>query len=680
MLAHEVAAEIIGKLSEKKHTVKSLVLSSKFRNIKQLYALVCETLKYRQVLEKIIDSTKLLKRERNLCQKTKAFTIVLLYDFLFGKGLQAAGKWKACILNHKAALNAELARIKIKSGAVTNQDLIPEEVQKASVVLPRYVRVNTIRADVAWVKRQFVAEGYREVVNPGNSHESFMEAVRNLLPKQFTEDLHVKNVLVFSAGTDLHNFWLHKSGHIILQDKASCFPSYILSPPAGSHVIDCCAAPGNKTSHMAAIMQNKGKIFAFDLDPRRLRTMQKLCRIAGATNIDYKHQDFLTVDTNDEKYADVEYILVDPSCSGSGIASRLNSLTDDEKSSSKDRLENLAKFQKSIVKHALCFPNVKAVTYSTCSIHPEENEAVVKDVLKDFGGKFHLRYVLPDWTHRGVGGDDVGASCIRASPQVDLTNGFFVACFLRTLPDSPEILIPGSSLESGVCATKDVCPVDSNVVEIVVKSKKKKRKKKKKTTSSLGNCAGRDICENGAGQSVDVRSVTFAKVSAETTGLSCQGVENILGKKRKSSTQDTAGLVMSGTGHQTDKSYEKVAESKTSCMEVGTHVGLSNVPLTGTSDAGSKNGCKRRKVSSPQGGARLDVDGSGVVKSCEKSLQRSAKRKKCRQRAKQRKKALWDGAGVGLEGSRDKSCKEDVVLREVDETSGKIGESSLKVV
>jgi putative methyltransferase len=76
------------------------IVLSFFQNIKLLYALVCETLKYRQVLEKIIDSTQLLKRERNLAAKTKTFSVVLLYDFLFGKGLQAAGKWKVGGLNY----------------------------------------------------------------------------------------------------------------------------------------------------------------------------------------------------------------------------------------------------------------------------------------------------------------------------------------------------------------------------------------------------------------------------------------------------------------------------------------------------------------------------------------------------------------------------------------------------
>lgn len=66
-----------------------------------------------------------------------------------------------------------------------------------------------------------------------------------------------------------------------LQDKASCFPAHVCQATKGAHAIDACAAPGNKTSHLSALMKNTGKIWAFDLDSRRLELLKKLTNKAG---------------------------------------------------------------------------------------------------------------------------------------------------------------------------------------------------------------------------------------------------------------------------------------------------------------------------------------------------------------------------------------------------------------
>lgn len=104
-------------------------------------------------------------------------------------------------------------------------------------------------------------------------------------------------------------------------------------------------------------MKNTGKIWAFDLDSRRLELLKKLTKKAGCKSKHYSvkvreefaypflsidinpiHGSFLETDPNDEKYSRVEYLLLDPSCSGSGIISRLDHLVDDEdESESKER-------------------------------------------------------------------------------------------------------------------------------------------------------------------------------------------------------------------------------------------------------------------------------------------------------------------------------------------------------
>jgi putative methyltransferase len=172
---------------------------------------------------------------------------------------------------------------------------------------------------------------------------------------------------VLPSKVDLHAHPLYVSGDIILQvtssdhsvcmrtlilnqDKASCFPAHVLSPPAGAHVIDGCAAPGNKTSHLASLMGNQGCFWAFDLDARRLQLLERMTNKAGCTIVHPIHGSFLEIDP--KEYPQVEYILLDPSCSGSGIVSRLDQLVDQTEQHDNERLENLASFQLACIQHA----------------------------------------------------------------------------------------------------------------------------------------------------------------------------------------------------------------------------------------------------------------------------------------------------------------------------------------
>lgn len=310
MALYMKAAEILEKAERKQGALKTLVYDSKFVNIKQLFALVCETQKFSSTLEKIIESTKLLKQTKLKMPLAK----VLVYDLLLGQGLKCGGSWKAVMMKHRSRLQAALARMKVKLKVSKNEDLLPDNVKQLhGNQLPRYVRVNTLKTTVEDVV-DYLKRDRLSYLGQATKLEDL-----TLKAKEFVRDMHLSELLVFSPKTDFHDHFLYNAGHIILQDKASCLPAYLLNPPPGSHVIDACAAPGNKSSHLAAIMKNKGRLFAFDLDARRLATMSTLLLRAGITCQQLAHKDFLKVDADNPEYKDVEYILLDPSCSGSGM-------------------------------------------------------------------------------------------------------------------------------------------------------------------------------------------------------------------------------------------------------------------------------------------------------------------------------------------------------------------------
>ena len=277
---------------------------------------------------------------------------------------------------------------------------------------------------------------------------------------------YVEDVIELEAGVDLHAHRLVENGWVVLQSLASCMPASALDPEAGWTVIDACAAPGNKTTHLASLMARKmkmkmkmedgsgaraeaGKIFAFDRDPKRLGRLEANVALTNSGSIiTARCADFLTIDPQSDEYNAVDAVLLDPSCSGSGTSvSRMDYLLPSAQimagrgtDYTDDRVEQLSRFQLSAIMHAMSFPRVKRLVYSTCSVYCEENERVVARALEE-GRKlgFELVPCIPSWPRRGVaerGSTDSlsredAEKVLRIDPLADGTDGFFVALWRR---------------------------------------------------------------------------------------------------------------------------------------------------------------------------------------------------------------------------------------------------------
>lgn len=290
----------------------------------------------------------------------------------------------------------------------------------------------------AEAKEYLEREGWFFVENTFETYDQFLEAVRNLDDESYLADYHIKNLYVFPASS--RKYWatneLVQEGKFLLQDKASCLPSYLLDPPHKSTVLDMCAAPGTKTTHLAAIMKNKGKVYAVEMSTKRFSTLVEMAQGTNATIIQPINKDVLEIQDSD--CPNVEHILLDPSCSGSGMLNRFESEV-----SQKDncRLFKLAGLQHKLLTHALTgFPNARRVVYSTCSIYPEENEEVVLSVLRKVG---HFKLVSAGellgnhWKNFGSEKvyPGIGDKVIYARTEDDLSNGFFVAVLERCEED-----------------------------------------------------------------------------------------------------------------------------------------------------------------------------------------------------------------------------------------------------
>lgn len=472
---YNTAALIIEEAKLKKKSVKSLCFSSLYRKKRVLFALVLEALKHKKILERV---SKLCTDVWNKAeiQLEESLKLILLYEALEGRGINEHYKHSDLFNENKETLVEALNKVCIEN---------PELLEKQETYLiPRYVRVNTIKTSVENVIKTFEREGYQLV------DKECTELDKN----EFFIDKTISNLLVFYPNVDFHKHLLYKKGHIILQDKASCLPAYILDPPEGSFIIDACAAPGNKTSHLAAIIKNKGYIHAFDLDKARLKLMNDLLKVTGASSITTHHHDFLKVRHDHPTYSKCDHILLDPSCSGSGIVSRMDKLVDTDEGEENSeiqlkRLKGLCGFQTAVLSHALSFPNVKRVVYSTCSTHEEENEIVVKKAIERFGDQFTLVQVLPSWKNRGIAEDwDEASKCIRAITESDHTNGFFVAMFQR-IEGSIKQPQGGETNGNGEIKTNEgeSCVSNGKTNKEFGKKKKRKHKTKENTSKEIEN-------------------------------------------------------------------------------------------------------------------------------------------------------------------------------------------------
>ena len=329
------------------------------------------------------------------------------------------------------------------------------------VRMPRFVRVNHLKLSMAQAISYMESFGYHQVDPPSDSN-NFTTLIK---PMTFFVDPYIPSLLVLPPNTSLHGDAQTKQGGLILQDRSSCLTALALDPPPDAHCLDTCSSPGNKTLHLASIMNGaaaaihgstttKGSITALERSPNRFQTLWRRVQEHGASHmIAPVERDFMTVDTATE-YPNVTHVLIDPSCSGSGLVATYspggqqaalsemeeydnnNAVVDTNTVNNKQQepdLVALAREQTALILHAMTLPNAQAIAYSTCSIHQAENEDVVLAVLKA-NTDWKLVRAIPQWPHRGLDFPEFAGIrdlVCRASLEQDGTNGFFVARFER---------------------------------------------------------------------------------------------------------------------------------------------------------------------------------------------------------------------------------------------------------
>jgi len=219
---------------------------------------------------------------------------------------------------------------------------------------------------------------------------------------------------------------LQATGAIEVQDEGSQLIAYLVAPRRSDMVVDFCAGAGGKTLHLGALMRSQGRLYAFDVVDKRLANLRLRLKRSGLSNVHPQ----LIASERDAKIrrlaGKIDRVLVDAPCTGFGTLRRNPDL---KWRQTADAVAELAAKQRAILASAatLVKPGGRLV-YATCSVLPEENEAIVEAFLAANAG-FRPGDAATELARAGIPLDT--GRTLRLLPQHHHCDGFYAAVLER---------------------------------------------------------------------------------------------------------------------------------------------------------------------------------------------------------------------------------------------------------
>ncbi|KAB8316992.1 16S rRNA (cytosine(967)-C(5))-methyltransferase [Tolypothrix campylonemoides VB511288] len=216
-------------------------------------------------------------------------------------------------------------------------------------------------------------------INPLHTSIEKVETALSSAGVEFQRVPHLPQALrLISNAGPIQNLPGYNEGWWTVQDSSAQLVTHLLDPQPGEVVIDACAAPGGKTTHIAELMRDTGKIFACDRTSSRLVKLQK-----NAQRLKLKSIEICTGDSRNLPHFEntAHRVLLDAPCSGLGT---LHRHADARWRQTPETVEELSLLQKQLIAHTSNFVKQYGVlVYSTCTLHPKENEDVVASFLAE---------------------------------------------------------------------------------------------------------------------------------------------------------------------------------------------------------------------------------------------------------------------------------------------------------
>ncbi|WP_294156434.1 16S rRNA (cytosine(967)-C(5))-methyltransferase RsmB [uncultured Clostridium sp.] len=187
---------------------------------------------------------------------------------------------------------------------------------------------------------------------------------------EISEGAICPEAISIKGGKSIENNPLFKEGKITVQDESAMLVAPLLDLEEGMTVADLCSAPGGKTTHIAEILGNTGKVLAFDLHESKLGLIKDNCERLGITNVITEAGDATKL--NADLVASCDRVLIDVPCSGLGIIRKKPEIKWNKK---RNDLREIIPIQREIMNNAWQYVKQGGVMiYSTCTLNKEENE------------------------------------------------------------------------------------------------------------------------------------------------------------------------------------------------------------------------------------------------------------------------------------------------------------------
>ena len=242
-----------------------------------------------------------------------------------------------------------------------NETIWIKEIQSLNKTASLVLRCNTLKQDPLKLQKQLKKDFNIEA----NQHNEIPEA------------------LVIDKHQNLNQNPLFLKGFFEIQDANSQRVARWIDPKPGNLILDSCAGGGGKSLHLAALMKNKGKIFALDPDPNKLEQLHKRALRNGVSNIQ------ILTTGNKEFYlrhkGEIDAVLIDAPCSGLGVIRRNPAI---KWHMNPKKIIELEELQKDILnKNAPLVKKGGVMVYATCSIFPNENKLQIADFINSKEGE-----------------------------------------------------------------------------------------------------------------------------------------------------------------------------------------------------------------------------------------------------------------------------------------------------